>query len=207
MCSNCQLLQCVITQTFEEEVNKGYPVVSNLNESEKKLLASDLETIRQYEIAFPNGPPEAAITSSGGAAAVAAAKKKDGKEVKGRESSGFKRKPSKREKDRGKLESSVDKSQLPDFAKRGGAQEAVDEGRKLRKRYEDLKRNTDNRLIEVQDLLRKVQDYETALGSFGDWLREEKGTVNLIESFACTTEGINAELAKIKVLYCLLVYI
>ncbi|XP_065889965.1 microtubule-actin cross-linking factor 1-like isoform X3 [Dysidea avara] len=184
--------------TFEEEVNKGYPVVSNLNESEKKLLASDLETIRQYEIAFPNGPPEAAITSSGGAAAVAAAKKKDGKEVKGRESSGFKRKPSKREKDRGKLESSVDKSQLPDFAKRGGAQEAVDEGRKLRKRYEDLKRNTDNRLIEVQDLLRKVQDYETALGSFGDWLREEKGTVNLIESFACTTEGINAELAKIK---------
>ena len=174
-----------------------------MNEAEKKLLASDLETIRQYEIAFPNGSPEAATTSSAGAAAVAAAaKKKDSKEVKGRESSGFKRKSSKREKDRGKLESSVDKPQLPDFTKRGGAQEAVDEGRKLCKRYEDLKRSTDNRLIEVQDLLRRVQDYETALGSFGDWLREEKGTVNLIESFACTTEGINAELAKIKVLYC-----
>ena len=38
----------------------------------------------------------------------------------------------------GKLESSVDKPQIPDFAKRQGAQEAVDEGRKLRKRYEDL---------------------------------------------------------------------
>ena len=195
-------------QIFEEEVNKGYVVVSNLNELEKKLLVADLETIRQYEVAFPNGPPEAATTSSAGAAAVAAAaKKKDSKEVKGRESSGFKRKPSKREKDRGKLDSSVDKPQLPDFAKRGGAQEAVDEGRQLRKRYEDLKRSTDNRLIEVQDLLRRVQDYERALGSFGDWLREEKGTVNLIESFACTTEGINAELDKIKVVFCLLVYV
>ena len=99
--------------------------------------------------------------------------------------------------DGGILESSVDK--VPDFVEREGVQEAIDEGRKLRKRYKDLKRNTDNRLIEVQDLLRRVQDYETALGSFGDWLREEKGTVNLIESFACTTEGINAELAKIQV--------
>ena len=99
----------------------------------------------------------------------------------------------------GTLESSVDKPQLPDFTKRGGAQEAVDEGRKLCKRYEDLKCSTDNRLIEVQDLLRRVQDYETALGSFGDWLREEKERVASIELYACTTEGINAELAKIQV--------
>ena len=87
------------------------------------------------------------------------------------------------------------------LVKRQGAQEAVDDCRKLRKRYEELKRSTDNRLIEVQDLLRRVQDYERALGSFGDWLREEKGTVNLIESFACTTEGINAEIAKLKVVF------
>lgn len=180
-------------------MNNGYPVVNSLNDSEKTLLAADLETIRQYEKAFPTGPPEAvAGTAAGG-------KRRDSKELKTKEGSSFKRKSSKREKDK-KLESSVDKPQLPDFAKRQGAQEAVDEGKILRKRYEDLKRNTDNRLAEVQDLLRRVQDYETALGNFGDWLREEKGTVNLIESFASTIEGINAELAKIKVfivyIYC-----
>ena len=102
----------------------------------------------------------------------------------------------------GILESSVDKPQLPDFAKRGGAQEAVDEGRQLRKRYEDLKRITDKQVMEIRGILQRVQDYERALGSFGDWLREEKGTVNLIESFACTTEGINAELDKIQVSIC-----
>ena len=178
-------------QVFEDEVNKGYPVVNSLNDSEKTLLAADLETIRQYEKAFPTGPPEA------GGAGV---KRRDSKELKPKDGGTFKRKPSsKREKDK-KLESSVDKPQLPDFAKRQGAQEAVDEGRKLRKRYEDLKRSTDNRLTDVQDLLRRVQDYETALGNFGDWLREEKGTINLIESFACTNEGIKTELAKIKVL-------
>jgi len=171
---------------FEVEVNNGYPVVTSLNDSERTLLATDLETIRQYEKAFPNGPPDG--------------KRRDSKELKAKDGSGFKRKSSKREKDK-KLESSVDKPQLPDFAKRQGAQEAVDEGKKLRKRYEDLKRRTDNRLAEVQDLLRRVQDYETALGSFGDWLREEKGIVNLIESFASTNEGINTELAKIKVLW------
>ena len=169
-------------------MNHGYPVVNNLNDSEKALLAADLETIRQYEKAYPNGPPE----TTG-----AARKRRERKELKAKEGT-FKRKSSKREKDK-KLESSVDKPQLPDFAKRQGAQEVVDGGRKLRKRYEDLKRSTDNRLAEVQDLLRRVQDYETALGNFGDWLREEKGTVNLIESFACTIEGIDAELAKIKV--------
>ena len=180
--------QCTHTlQVFEDEVNKGYPVVTSLNDSEKTLLAADLETIRQYEKAFPTGPPEAA------------GKRRDSKELKGKDGGAFKRKTSKREKDK-KLESSVDRPQLPDFAKRQGAQEAVDEGKKLRKRYEDLKRHTDNRLVEVQDLLRRVQDYETALGNFGDWLREEKGMVNLIESFACTNEGINTELAKIKVL-------
>ena len=168
-------------------------MVTNLNDSEKTLLAADLETIRQYEKAFPTGLPEAS--------AGAAGKRRDSKELKSKDSgsgSAFKRKSSKRDKDK-KLDSSVDKPQLPDFAKRQGAQEAVDEGKNLRKRYEDLKRRTDNRLAEVQDLLRRVQDYETALGSFGDWLREEKGTVNLIESFACTIEGINSELAKIKV--------
>ena len=173
---------------FEDEVNNGYPVVTSLNDSERTLLAADLETIRQYEKAFPNGPPDV-----GG-------KRRDSKELKTKDGGTFKRKSSKREKDK-KLESSVDKPQLPDFAKRQGAQEAVDEGKNLRKRYEDLKRRTDNRLAEVQDLLRRVQDYETALGSFGDWLREEKGIVNLIESFASTNEGINAELAKIKVLF------
>lgn len=182
-------------QVFEDEVNKGYPVVTSLNDAEKTLLAADLETIRQYEKAFPTGPPEAAT------AGAAAGKRRDSKELKAKDKDGstFKRKSSKREKEK-KLESSVDKPQLPDFAKRQGAQEAVDEGKKLRKRYEDLKRRTDNRLVEVQDLLRRVQDYETALGNFGDWLREEKGTVNLIESFACTNEGINTELAKIKVM-------
>ena len=174
-------------------------MVTSLNDAEKTLLATDLETIRQYEKAFPTGPPAEATTA--GAAAAAAGKRRDSKELKpkDKDGSGFKRKSSKREKDK-KLESSVDKPQLPDFAKRQGAQEAVDEGKKLRKRYEDLKRRTDNRLVEVQDLLRRVQDYETALGNFGDWLREEKGTVNLIESFACTNEGINTELAKIKVM-------
>ena len=179
---------------FEDEVNKGYPVVTSLNDAEKTLLAVDLETIRQYEKAFPTGPPPEAATAAAG-------KRRDSKELKAKDKDGstFKRKSSKREKDK-KFESSVDKPQLPDFAKRQGAQEAVDEGKKLRKRYEDLKRRTDNRLVEVQDLLRRVQDYETALGNFGDWLREEKGTVNLIESFACTNEGINTELAKIKVM-------
>ena len=92
--------------------------------------------------------------------------------------------------------------QLPDFVKRQGAQEAVDEGGKLRKRYEDLKHSINNQLINVQDLLIRVQDYETTLGSFGDWLREEKGAVSLIRSFACTNDGINAELDKIKVIIC-----
>lgn len=172
-------------------------MVTSLNDAEKTLLAADLETIRQYEKAFPTGLPEAAS-----AAAAGAGKRRDSKEkelkAKDKDGGTFKRKSSKREKDK-KVESAVDKPQLPDFTKRQGAQEAVDEGKKLRKRYEDLKRSTDNRLAEVQDLLRRVQDYETALGNFGDWLREEKGTVNLIESFACTIEGINAELTKIKV--------
>ena len=180
-------------------MNKGYPVVSNLNDSEKTLLASDLETIRQYEKAFPTGLPEAAVAAT---TAAGGGKRRDSKDMKGKDSSSggtFKRKSSRRDKDK-KVESSVDKPQIPDFARRQGAQEAVDEGRRLRKRYEDLKRSTDNRLSEVQDLLRRVQDYETALGNFGDWLREEKGTVNLIESFAPTLEGINIELTKIKVL-------
>ena len=186
------------SQIFEDEVNKGYPVVTSLNDSEKTLLAADLETIRQYEKAFPTGPPEAAPAAAA-AGTADTGKRRDSKELKAKDGgSAFKRKSSKREKDK-KLESSVDRPPLPDFAKRQGAQEAVDEGKKLRKRYEDLKRRTDNRLSEVQDLLRRVQDYETALGNFGDWLREEKGTVNLIESFACTNEGINTELAKIKV--------
>ena len=182
-------------QVFEDEVNKGYPVVTSLNDSEKTLLAADLETIRQYEKAFPTGPPEASS-----AAAAGKSNRRDSKELKTKDGGPFKRKSSKRDKDKkAAAESSVDKPQLPDFAKRQGVQEAVDEGKNLRKRYEDLKRSTDNRLAEVQDLLRRVQDYETALGNFGDWLREEKGTVNLIESFACTIEGINAELNKIKV--------
>ena len=174
--------------------------MTSLNDSEKTLLAADLETIRQYEKAFPTGPPEAISTASASAAAGGGkSSRRDSKELKTKDASAFKRKSSKRDKDKKAAESSVDKPQLPDFAKRQGAQEAVDEGKNLRKRYEDLKRSTDNRLVKVQDLLRQVQDYETALGNFGDWLREEKGTVNLIESFACTIEGINAELDKIKV--------
>jgi len=98
-----------------------------------------------------------------------------------------------------KLESSVDKPQTPEFAKRQGAQEVVDGGRKLRKRYEDLKRSTDNRLAEVQDLLHRVQDYETALGNFDDWLSEEEETVNLMESFVCNIEDIDAKLVQMKV--------
>ena len=60
--------------------------------------------------------------------------------------------------------------------------------------------------MNVEDLLRRVQDYETAVGSFGDWLREEKGTVSLIRSSACNTEAINAELDKINVIFCLVAH-
>ena len=82
----------LIFQAFEEKLNNGYPVVSNLNELEKKLLNADLETIRQYGVAFLSGPPE-----------DAAAKKIDSKEDNEKEGGGnlFKG-----EKDQ---ESSVDK--------------------------------------------------------------------------------------------------
>ena len=93
----------------------------------------------------------------------------------------------------------ADKGSPVDLHKRLGEQEAVDGSRKLLERFEDLKHNTNHQLKGAQDLLQRVQDYETALGSFGDWLSEEIQTVNLIESFACTPEGINAELAKAKV--------
>lgn len=92
-----------------------------------------------------------------------------------------------------------DKPEIPVFANRQGAQQVVDEGRKLNKRYEDLKCSTDNIVAKAQELLCQVEDYEAALSNFNEWLGKEIETVNLITSFACTNEDINAELTKIQV--------
>lgn len=84
-------------------------------------------------------------------------------------------------------------------SKKQGAQEIVDEDRKLHKRYEDLKCSINNQLAKAQEMLCQVQNYETAESNFDDWLRQENEAVNLIKKFACTSEDVNTELAKIQV--------
>ena len=93
----------------------------------------------------------------------------------------------------------ADKESSVDLSNRQGAEEAVNESRKLLERFEGLKHCTAQWLKEAQDLLQKVKDYETSLGSFVGWLREEVQTLNLIKSFACATEDIIVGLTKIKV--------
>ena len=89
--------------------------------------------------------------------------------------------------------------------KRSGAQEVADQAKSRSIIFKDLQGSIDSQLLEIQGMLQRVQDYETAQGSFGDWLEEYIQTVQSIESFACTTEGINTELAKIKVAQFLIV--
>lgn len=98
------------------------------------------------------------------------------------------------------LESSVDKPLVPDFTKRQGGQEAVDEGIKLCRRYEDLKRSLENKLAKVQEFLHQVQNYETSLNAFDEWLRKQKENVDSVKLCTCTIEKINTELATIKVI-------
>lgn len=98
------------------------------------------------------------------------------------------------------VESIANQSEAPSFVNRQGAQEVVDENRKLHQRYEDLKCSTENQLVKAQELLCQVRDYEKALSNFDEWLRKEKEIVKLIKPIACTSEDINAELTKIQVL-------
>ena len=93
----------------------------------------------------------------------------------------------------------ANKGSSVDQSKRQGAEEAVDESRKLLERFEGLKHCTAQWLKEAQDLLQKVKNYESSLGNFIDWLRKEAQILNSINSFACTTEDISVELTKIKV--------
>ena len=97
------------------------------------------------------------------------------------------------------VESVVNQSETPCFVNGQGAQEVVDENKKLHQRYEDLKCNTENQLVKAQELLCQVRDYEKALSNFDEWFRKEKETVKLIKSIAYTSEDINDELTKIQV--------
>ena len=97
------------------------------------------------------------------------------------------------------LESSVDKPLIPDFAKRQGVQEAVNRGRKLRKRFNDFKCNLENQLPKLQDFLLQVQDYEASLGVVDEWLKKEKEIINSVELSTCTSEKIDSDLMMIKV--------
>lgn len=97
------------------------------------------------------------------------------------------------------LESSVDKPQIPNFAKRQGAQEVVSENKQLNKRYEDLKCSLENQLIKVQEFLLRVQTFESSLSDLDEWLIKEKESVDSIELCACTIEKITSELTVIKV--------
>ena len=97
------------------------------------------------------------------------------------------------------LESSVDKPLIPDFAKRQGVQEAVNRGRKLRKRFNDFKCNLENQLPKLQDFLLQVQDYEASLGVVDEWLKKEKEIINSVELSTCTSEKTDSDLVMIKV--------
>lgn len=97
------------------------------------------------------------------------------------------------------LESSVDKPQLPDFAKRQGAEEAVDRGKKLRKRYEDFKCSLERQFDVLQDFLLQVENYETSLGTVDEWLKKEKEIISSIELGTCATEKLHSDLLMIKV--------
>ena len=97
------------------------------------------------------------------------------------------------------LESSVDKPLIPDFSKRQGVQEAVNGGRKLRKRFNDFKCNLENQLPKLQGFLLQVQDYEASLGVVDECLKKEKEIINSVELSTCTTEKIDSDLMMIKV--------
>jgi dystonin len=90
------------------------------------------------------------------------------------------------------------KEALPAFMLRPGAQEVVDDAAELRRRYEELKKQSTGKVEDVTDLLAKVQKYETDHEQFCDWLSDKKQEIDHFGPVPVTPEEVEKELKKVQ---------